>query len=248
MGTLYESGSIKVIEVADDDGDVQRQLLMGPPFENVQGAIKTSRPKFHVQEFTRNLMFGAYCQAGAIESALFLGLGVGVVVQSVRDLYPTAAIDIVDLDPDIFSVASEYFFRIDSTNVRWFSEDALDFVSKCDRQYDYICCDIWGHHLEPPRFLVEPEFFARISRILSPSGAFSMNTQWYLHKQLAHTLTAAFAHVLSLRAYNSTFVATRMPPRIEQDEGITRTALENNLDLRAIAAQSVLMRPSAGRN
>jgi hypothetical protein len=55
MQTIYESESIKIVESIkilesiDDDGEVQRQLLLGPPFQNAQGVIKTNRPKFHVR-------------------------------------------------------------------------------------------------------------------------------------------------------------------------------------------------------
>src|SRR6476620_5803695 len=96
--TLYEGENIKVLECVDEEGDLQRQLLLGPPFNNPQGIIKTSRPKFHVQPFTRNLTYGAVCVPGGVENALFLGLGAGVVVQAVRDLFPAAGIDIVDLN------------------------------------------------------------------------------------------------------------------------------------------------------
>ena len=57
--TVYEGENIKVLECVDEDGDLQRQLLLGPPFNNPQGIIKTDRRKFHVQPFTRNLTYGA---------------------------------------------------------------------------------------------------------------------------------------------------------------------------------------------
>ncbi len=242
MRILYEAGSIRIGEVTDDDGEAQRQLLLGPPFENLQGAIKTGRRKFHVQEFTRNLTYGALCVPGTVRSALFLGLGAGVVIQTVRDLFPAAAVDIVDLNAELFAISNEYFYRIDAENIRWFSQDASEFVAKADRKYDYICCDIWGHHLEPPRFLVEEAFAASIKGIMNVDGALSVNTQWFLHKQLVHALAREFEFVQSLKAYNCILVATNQTPRATTDEKEASTLLFNNIDVNSIRANAVLMR------
>ena len=150
MKTVYESETIKIVEMVDDDGDVQRQLFLGPPFRNVQGAIKTTRPKFHVQEFSRNLTYGALCIPGEVKTALFLGLGAGVVIQAVRDMFPSARVDIVDISAELIEVSHDFFFQIYSDNVGLFPEDAFSFVKKADKKYDYICCDIWAHSLEIP--------------------------------------------------------------------------------------------------
>src|SRR5262249_42646783 len=88
--TLYEDGTMRILECVDEDGDVQRQFVPGPPFKIPQGVIKINRPKFQVQPFSRHLTYGAVCVPGGVKNALFLGLGAGIVVQAVRDLFPSA--------------------------------------------------------------------------------------------------------------------------------------------------------------
>ena len=229
--TLYEGPNIQVLECVDEDGDVQRQLLLGPPFKNPQGMIKTDRPKFHVQPFTRNLTYGAVCVPGGIKSALFLGLGAGVVIQAVRDLFPASVVDIVDLNTELFSISNEFFFRIDSTNIRWFAEDASAFVHRAERRYDYVCCDIWGHHLEVPPFLVKKEFIASVKNVMQESAIFSLSTQWFLHKQMTELLTSEFRLVFSLKAPTCLLHATNVPPRAVSDDRLRRDLLTTNLDV-----------------
>jgi hypothetical protein len=239
---LYEGEHIQILESVDEDGDVLRQLLLGPPFNNPQGMIKTNRPKYHVQPFTRNLTYGAVCVSGGVENALFLGLGAGVVVQAVRDLFPAASIDIVDLDTELFSISNEFFFRIDAANVRWFAEDASLFVKRSDRRYDYICCDIWGDHLEAPPFLAERDFIAAVRKSLNTRGIFSLSTQWFLHKPMTELLTSEFEFVFSVRAPTCLLHAMNVPPKSVTDDQLVADLRSKNLDLNAIRANSTLMR------
>jgi hypothetical protein len=245
MKTVYESETIKIVEAVDDDGDVQRQLFLGPPFRNVQGAIKTDRPKFHVQEFTRNLTYGALCVPGDVKTALFLGLGAGVVIQAVRDLFPSARVDIVDISAELIEVSHDFFFPIYSDNVSLFPEDALNFVTKANKKYDYICCDIWAHSLEIPGFLLdeaEGGFLDCVKNITNRNGVFSLNTQRYFHKQFAEALLRHFKFVYSLKGFNCLLLATHVHPKLITDEKIIEAMLSNNVDINAIQDNLLLIR------
>jgi len=245
MKTVYESETIKIVEAVDEDGDVQRQLFLGPPFRNVQGAIKAARPKFHVQEFSRNLTYGALCVPGGVKTALFLGLGAGVVIQAVRDLFPLAQLDVVDISAELIEVSHDFFFQIYSDNVGLYPEDALDFVRKNDKKYDYVCCDIWAHSLEIPTFLLDGAdggFLDRINNITNPNGVFSINTQRYFLKQLSEALLRHFEFVYSLKGFNCLLLATHVSPKLITDEKIIDQMLSNNIDVKAIQDNLVLIR------
>lgn len=245
MKTVYESETIKIVEAVDENGDVQRQLFLGPPFRNVQGAIKTSRPKFHVQEFTRNLTYGALCVPGEIKNALFLGLGAGVVIQAVRDMFPSARVDIVDISAELFEVSHDFFFEIYSDNVGLFPEDAFSFVKTTDRKYDYVCCDIWAHSLEIPGFLLDGApggFLDCVKNITNGNGVFSLNTQRYFHKQFAEALLRQFKFVFSLKGFNCLLLATDVHPKFITDKKIIDEMLVKNIDINAIQDNLVLIR------
>jgi spermidine synthase len=240
--TLFESGHIQVLEGIDDAGEVQRHLLLGPPFKNPQGIIKPDNPKFHVQPFTRNLTFGALLIPGEVKNVLFLGLGAGVVVQAIRDLFPAATIDIVDLDAELFSVSNEFFFSIDAENVHWFAEDAAGFVTKADKRYDYICCDIWGDHLQVPEFLTEYSFIQTVKRILSDNGVFAISTNKLLHAHMSGMMVHEFRNVFSVLAPTCLLIGLNASPRLVSDPKVTAHLLSNNVDINAIRDNSMLIR------
>ena len=245
MRTVYESETIKIVETVDDDGDVQRQLFLGPPFRNVQGAIKTARPKFHVQEFSRNLTYGALCVPGNVKTALFLGLGAGVVIQAVRDMFPSAHIDIVDISAELIEVSHDFFFQIYSDNVELFPEDAFTFVKRADKKYDYICCDIWAHSLEIPDFLLDEAtggFLDCIRNITNRNAVFSLNTQRYFHKLFVEALLRHFEFVFSLKGFNCLLLATHVHPKLITDPQIIKAMLSNNVDINAIQDNLLLIR------
>jgi len=242
MQTVYESETIKIIESVDEDGDLQRQLLLGPPFRHAQGAIKTNRPKFHVQEFSRNLTYGALCVRGGVKNALFLGLGAGVVIQAVRDLFPLAHIDVVDISAELIEVSHDFFFQIYSDNVTLYPEDALEFVKKADKKYDYICCDIWAHSLDIPSFLVDGSFLDCVKNISTVDSVFSINTQFFLHKRLSEALVKHFKFVFSLNGFNCFLLSTDAHPKLTTDEKIIDELMVNNMDIKAIQDNLILIR------
>jgi spermidine synthase len=240
--TLFESGHIQVLEGTGDDGEVQRHLLLGPPFQNPQGIIKPDKPKFHVQPFSRNLTYGALLIPGEVKNVLFLGLGAGLVVQAIRDLHPAATIDIVDLDAELFSVSNEFFFSIDAPNVHWFAEDASNFVRNADKRYDYICCDIWGDHLQVPEFLTEYSFIQTVRRILSEHGVFAISTNKLLHAHMSGMMVHEFKTVFSILAPTCLLIGMNGSPRLVSDPQVTAQLLANNLDVNAIRESSMLIR------
>ena len=242
MRTVYESETIKIVESVDNDGDLQRQLFLGPPFRNVQGAIKANRPKFHVQEFTKNLTYGALCVPSGVQNALFLGLGAGVVIQAVRDMFPSAHVDVVDISGELIEVSHDFFFQIYSDNVALFPEDAVEFVKKSNKKYDYICCDIWAHSLEIPSFLVDGGFLRCVKDISTSNCVFSINTQFFLHKRLAEALVKHFEYVFSLQGFNCYLLSTDTRPRLTTDEKIIADMMANNIDIQTIQDNMILIR------
>jgi hypothetical protein len=245
MKTVYRSETIQVVESVDNDGDAQRQLFLGPSFCNVQGVIKTDRPRFHVQEFTRNLTYGALCVPGEVKTALFLGLGAGVVIQAVRDMFPSAHIDIVEINAELIEVSHDFFFQIYSDDVSLFPEDALAFVKKSTKTYDYICCDIWAHSLDVPSFLLDGTaggFLDCARNITSRNGVFSINTQRQLHKQFTEALLGHFRFVFSLRGFNCLLLATQEHPKLITDKKIIAEMMANNIDINAIQDGLLMIR------
>ncbi|WP_157647946.1 spermidine synthase [Burkholderia ubonensis] len=234
MNTLFESSTVRIIETSDAEGDTQRQLYLGPPFNNIQGAVKVNKPKFHVHDFSKKLTYGALCVRNGVHNALILGLGAGIVIQSIRDLAPSAHIDIVDLNLELFEPSHTFFFDLDSENLELFHEDAYHFVSRSQKKYDYICCDVFGSSLEVPDYVLSGELTEKVKRCLSEAGIFAINTHRQLHKSLIESLSLSFKFVFSLPGNNCLLLCSDAWPQFIFDDATIAQQLVNNVDIAAI--------------
>lgn len=242
MKTVFESTSVKIVETIDAEGDTQRQLFIGPPFTNVQGAMKVDRPDFHVHDFTKKLTFGALSVRGGIRDALFLGLGAGIVIRAMGDIAPEAKVDIVDINLELFDACSRYFVNLDAEAVSLYQEDAYGFVKRSGKRYDFVCCDIFGASLEVPDYLLSGEFAAAVKRCLSDAGIAAFNTHRALHKSMAEALCRQFKFVFSLPGNNALLLCTDVWPQFVLDERVEAAQRRNNVDVRAIRDSMTLMR------
>lgn len=247
MNTVFESPTVRIIETTDADGDRQRQIYLGPPFDRIQGAVKIGKPKFLVHDFAKKLTFGALCVRKGIRRALVLGLGGGVMVQAIRDMAPDAKIDIVDLNIEVFEASHKYFFDLDSDNLSLHHDDAYAFIKRTGEQYDYICCDIFGPSLEVPDYVVSGEFAEAVKTRLGAAGILAFNTHRQLHKSLTESLSGSFKFVFSLPGNNCLLLCTDCWPEFVADEKVIAEYLEKNVDIKAIEqTMTVIQRVQSG--
>lgn len=252
MKVLFSSDTVRVIESQDGRGETLRQLFLGPSFNHTQGGYQPARPHEHIHEFTRNLTLGAlnaFSHTG-LRNALFLGLGAGIVVQEVRGINPDVELDIVDLSLDVFDASNLHFFNIDAPNIQCHHADALHFVKHLDQRgthYDFICCDIWGHSLEMPEYILGPEFLGRISTHLRPGGVYALNAHRHMHKPLSEALTRHFQHVVSWSGNNSSFMCSNAPPRFELPAALVSQLEQHRIDLPSSLHQATWMQALLGQ-
>lgn len=244
MHIVYESNDIRIVDGANPDGAMERHIALGRPFNHPQGTIRLDAPAFHVHEFTRHLTYGALCAADGIKRALFLGLGAGIAVQTLRDLVPLAEIDIVDLNRELFEVSDRYFFSLQAQNVHLYHADAFAFVVQAAERYDYIACDIWGPSLEVPPFLLTTDFYENIKRILADAGVFAINTANHVHKHATEQILNRFKRASSLEGNNTFLIGSDnplVPLQGMADPKILHNLLAINIDVRRITARAIVM-------
>jgi spermidine synthase len=240
---IHQSSTIRVEDIIDQDGEASRILYFSPNFTAAQGTIKVSRKEFHVNEFTRHLTYAALRTKGSIKRALFLGLGAGIVVQAVRNLFPDAIIDIVDIDRELFDVSNRLFFSIDSPQVNLHHADAYAFLKSTVYKYDYICCDVWGGALAPPPFITDHEFYVAAKKGLQDQGIFSINTRDILHKKVVELLAERFQCILSLRGNNSLLIAGDEMNLQEMDTAQKEKLASINIDVEYIENNLLMIKP-----
>ncbi len=109
---------------------------------------------------------------------LVAGLGGGTIPMAMRDLFPNASIDVLEVDQAVLNVAEEFFgFREDDAMTAHVV-DARVFIKRAGlrgEQYDYIVLDAFsGEYI--PEHLLSKEFLEEVRAILTPDGVVVANT------------------------------------------------------------------------
>ena len=107
---------------------------------------------------------------------LFIGGGGYTYPRYLELMYPTAGIDVVEIDPEITKVVHEYLGVPKDTRIRSFNEDGRWFVMNCrDKgKYDFIFGDAFND-LSIPYHLTTKEFAGQMAALLKPDGILMSN-------------------------------------------------------------------------
>ena len=161
--TFY--GNIKVLDYRHPDIRLREMLVDGA----VQGGIdlKDGMP---VHDYYYYLQYIPYSLNPRGKSCLVMGLGAGIIPLWYEKL--GIRTDVVDINPQIFSVAEKYFgFHANGEMV---AQDARFFLNRSQKKYDYIILDVFNGDVLPEHVL-SLESFEMISRHLNNGGILGMN-------------------------------------------------------------------------
>jgi spermidine synthase len=106
---------------------------------------------------------------------LVVGGGGGAVPMTFRKSYPRMSIDVVEIDPVVVDVATEYFGLKPDDRLRVFVQDGRMFVHNSDAKYDVIILDAYTAGGRIPFHLTTREFLADVLAHLRPKGVVLMN-------------------------------------------------------------------------
>ncbi len=143
------------------------------------------------------------------ESILILGGGDGLAVREVLKHPSVNHIDLVDLDPEMTRLGSEFapLVRLNSDSMASefltvYNQDAFLFVKEAGRKYDRIIIDFPDPHNEALSKLYSVEFYAMVENILQDDGSlvtqssspfFAPHSYW----TVAITLEELFPEIIS---------------------------------------------------
>jgi len=107
---------------------------------------------------------------------LFIGGGGYTLPRCLEIKYPTAEIDVVEIDPEITRIVHEYLGVPKNTRIRSFNEDGRWFVMNCQEkgEYDFIVGDAFND-LSIPYHLTTKEFAEQMAMLLKPDGILMAN-------------------------------------------------------------------------
>ena len=110
------------------------------------------------------------------ERMLILGGGAFSLPEYFGRLYPDAIVDVVEIDPDLETIAREHFRFEKPDNVTIYTEDARSYVNRIDDiTYDVIVVDVFSDDSVPWQFLTR-QFGDKVASLLSEQGIVIVNT------------------------------------------------------------------------
>lgn len=134
-------------------------------------------PKRLVFNYTR-MSFAGLLINPQPQRILVAGLGGGTIPTVMRELYPDAVIDVLEVDQAVVNVAEDYFYFTEDENMQVHVVDARVFIKRAglqQQQYDYIVLDAFsGEYI--PEHLLSREFLEEVKAILTPDGVVVANT------------------------------------------------------------------------
>jgi spermidine synthase len=164
---LYEKASAYNTIVVTEEENGLRTLRFGRSGAR-QSAVKLGDPDYLALPYTPVALVGL---ALSEEPRRFLvvGLGGGTLPMFLRKYYPNAAIDAVDIDPEVVDVAKKFFgFREDEL-MNAHVGDGRQFIENLRQPYDVIFLDAFGAN-SIPAHLTTQEFLQAVRRAVTPGG------------------------------------------------------------------------------
>ncbi len=109
---------------------------------------------------------------------LVIGLGGGSIPRTFADLFPTARVDVVEIDEAVVRVAREFFHFAETAAVRVHVDDGRLFIKRAGMRgetWDYIVLDAFSGDYIPEHMLTR-EFLDEVRRVMSPDAVLVANT------------------------------------------------------------------------
>jgi spermidine synthase len=109
-----------------------------------------------------------------VRRVLFIGLGAGTGPRQFRKFYPNVAVDAVEIDPEVVSVAKRFFYFLPDAKTRVFVNDGRVFLNSARDTYDAIFVDAYYSDAVPFHLTTE-EFMRILKKRLAPGGVALFN-------------------------------------------------------------------------
>ena len=148
------------------------------PITQVQSQVNLNDLRQHMLEYT-SLAFCGLLYKAEPNSVLVLGLGGGVIPREMHYYFPSAEIDVVEIDPKIQEIAGKYFGFIEDDKLKVHIDDGRVFIKKqlrkgITKKYDIVILDAFnGDYI--PFHLMTKEFLEEVKEVLSDDGVVVAN-------------------------------------------------------------------------
>lgn len=221
-----------------------RCMRFGRYSGNRQSCINLSAPHRLEFDYTR-MMLGALYLNPNPQRALILGLGGGTLPITLRKLYPTMPIEVVEIDPAVVRVAKKYFGFTTSPLMVAAEVDGRVFVKRALKQparYDLIMLDAFDHEYIPEHMLTR-EFLIEVRALLTEQGVLAANTfsSSKLYDYESVTYQAVFGDFFNLKDANRVILLRR--DGLPGDTELKRNAVALDASFKSLGVSSDWLLP-----
>lgn len=190
---LYEHDSVYHHILVSEDAEA-RYLRFG--YGRLQGAMTLADPVALRVAYTAYLAVGL--AFGTPRQVLMVGLAGGALPRFVRAFRPGVAVDMVEIDPEVVTVAHRFFGVREGPGYRVHAADGRVFVKRTKRQYDWVVLDAFDADTVPFH-LTTVEFLNEVKAILHPGGVVTANVArlgpGILYRSMIRTFEVCFPQV-----------------------------------------------------
>jgi spermidine synthase len=197
-----------------------REMLVRADHEMIWTRASIAEPSASGWAYV-DLFHLAAALASERRTALFLGCGGGVAIRQFAAVYPGIAMDVVEPEPAVLSLAERCFGLGDIPGLRVHLGEGAAFVAEAarsGRRWDVAIVDAYGAMRLPPGLADRP-FFASLRRCLRPGGAMALN--------VVGTIDGAGVVGAASAALEAAFGNARMVPVVEPGEGASPSRERN---------------------
>jgi len=144
----------------------------------IQSQVNLNDLREHILEYTE-LAFCGLLYKPQPQKMLVLGLGGGVIPREMHHYLPELEIDVVEIDPEIPSIAKQFFGFCEDDKLKVHIDDGRMFIKKQLRldpvpKYDLIILDAFnGDYI--PFHLMTKEFLEELKGVLAEDGVVIAN-------------------------------------------------------------------------
>lgn len=212
---LYEKpGQFGMVIVTEEEG---LRTLRFEKHGARQSVVKPGDPE-HLELPYASVAFTGLALCAEPGRALVVGLGGGTLPMFLRHHFPQAAIDAVEIDPDVVHVARTYFGFREDGRMRATVGDGREFIERTRQPYDIIFLDAFGSDAVPAH-LTTREFLQAVRRAVRKDGVVVGNI-WQrefnpLHDSMVRTYQDVFdeLYILSVQG-TSNEILLALPRRL----------------------------------
>jgi spermidine synthase len=221
---LYAKNSLYQYLVVAEDLEKQERYIYNSKRNYMQGGISTENPDRLIFGYYKMSFISLAFMKGRTRDALFVGLGAGAMPRWFHRYYPKVGVDVVEIDPEIFKVAKEYFHFKETENMKVHISDGRRFIKRAGKRYDMIFLDAYQTDYIPFH-MTTVEFLREVRKALRENGVVVSNIVPEKKNKYFYSMIKTYVEVFPRlyifkdnRSRNYVFIATASKRLVSPEE------------------------------